>query len=67
MIEGPLLDMKKGQILSIGIGRKVPFELTWSCHNGKEKACGRCPGCTNRLRGFNEVGIADPLEYDLLN
>ncbi len=65
-IEGPLMSMKKGQILSLGFGRCVPFEKTWSCHRGLEKSCGKCPGCTNRLRGFNEVGKADPLEYDLL-
>lgn len=65
-IIAPLMGLSKGQIISIGEQKKIPWHLTWSCHRGEEKSCGRCPGCVNRLRGFTEAQIADPLEYDLL-
>lgn len=65
-IEAPLMGLKKGEIIRLGEGHKIPWHLTWSCHKGNEKSCGRCPACVNRLRGFTELQIADPLEYDLL-
>lgn len=66
-IDAPLMGMQKGQIVSMAFGRNIPFELTWSCHRGGEKSCGRCPGCLNRLRGFNEAMKPDPLEYSLVD
>jgi 7-cyano-7-deazaguanine synthase len=62
-IEAPLLKMTKADIVRKGMELKVPFELTWSCYNDGEKACGRCDSCTLRLEGFKEAGYEDPLEY----
>jgi len=64
-IKTPLINLKKAEIIRKGFSLKVPFELTWSCYKGKEKACGKCESCVLRLKGFEEVGLEDPLEYEI--
>lgn len=34
-----------------------------TCYEGLRPACGKCPACELRLKGFAEAGIKDPLEY----
>jgi len=63
-IEYPLINMSKAEIVKRGMELKVPFELTWSCYNDREKACGECDSCVLRLNGFKEAGYVDPLEYE---
>lgn len=47
-----------------GIRLHVPYNLTWSCYEGREKACGRCGTCIDRKHAFIENGIEDPIEYE---
>lgn len=61
----PVIDMTKAQIVTRGAELEVPFELTWSCYKGGEKACGVCDSCKFRLTGFRDVGLKDPLEYEV--
>jgi len=63
-IEYPLINMGKAEIVKKGMELGVPFELTWSCYNDREKACGECDSCVLRLDGFKENGYEDPLEYE---
>lgn len=63
-IEYPLINMSKAEIVKKGMELKVPFELTWSCYDDREKACGKCDSCVLRLDGFKEAGYEDPLEYE---
>lgn len=63
-IKAPLLFLTKAEIIKKGVTFDVPFEKTWSCYQGGEKACGRCDSCLLRLRGFKEAGIKDPVEYE---
>ncbi|KAA0002485.1 MAG: 7-cyano-7-deazaguanine synthase QueC [Thermoplasmata archaeon] len=63
-IVAPLINLSKAEIVKKGIELGVPFEKTWSCYRGKEKACGRCDSCRLRLKGFKEAGIKDPIEYE---
>jgi 7-cyano-7-deazaguanine synthase len=65
-IKTPLLNLSKSEIIKIGDKLNIPFEKTWSCYIGKNKACGRCDSCLLRLKGFKESGIKDPIEYDYL-
>jgi 7-cyano-7-deazaguanine synthase len=60
----PLIDMKKSDIVRLGKERGAPYELTWSCYKGGEKACGVCDSCILRLNGFRDAGMEDPLEYE---
>lgn len=59
----PLINMTKAQIVKKGRDLGVPFELTWSCYKGADKACGVCDSCLLRLKGFREASIKDPIKY----
>ena len=63
-IVAPLINMTKKEIVELGMSLKVPYHLTWSCYEGKEKACGKCDSCLLRLKGFMEAGYKDPVEYE---
>jgi len=63
-IFAPIIHMTKAEIIKKGMELGVPYELTWSCYRGGEKACGRCDSCLLRLKGFMEAGYEDPLEYE---
>ncbi len=63
-IETPLIDLSKAEIIKKGIELNAPLHLTWSCYRGREKACGRCDSCLLRLKGFQESGYRDPIEYE---
>jgi queuosine biosynthesis protein QueC len=59
----PLISMGKAEIVREGTRLGVPWELTWSCYEGGEMACGTCDSCLLRLKGFAEAGLSDPLPY----
>ena len=59
----PLINMNKAEVVKTGLALKVPYELTWSCYEGGEKACGTCGTCIDRLNAFKENGIKDPIDY----
>lgn len=60
----PLQWMTKAEVVALGRKIGVPFELTWSCYNGREKACGVCPTCVGRLEAFRANGMEDPIAYE---
>jgi len=62
-IYSPLINFSKKDIVLHGIELGVPFELTWSCYEDNEIACGECESCLLRLRGFREAGAIDPIPY----
>ncbi|MFQ5754348.1 MAG: 7-cyano-7-deazaguanine synthase QueC [bacterium] len=59
----PIIKMKKYEIVQKGLELRVPFELTWSCYQRDDVACGVCDSCGFRLRGFQMAGVPDPIEY----
>ncbi len=59
----PLIHMKKSEIVKKGVELKAPFQLTWSCYQASEKACGKCESCALRMKGFREAGVKDPILY----
>ncbi len=63
-IETPIIHLKKHEIVKKGIELKAPFELSWSCYQNEEKACGVCDSCALRLRGFQLAGFEDLIEYE---
>ncbi|MFW6064978.1 MAG: 7-cyano-7-deazaguanine synthase QueC [Candidatus Natronoplasma sp.] len=63
-IRYPLIDMSKGEIVKKADELDVPLDLTWSCYRGGKKACGECDSCKLRLKGFEEAGLEDPIEYE---
>jgi len=60
----PLAEMSKSQIVKKGMEMGLPLEYTWSCYFSNEKACGKCESCKLRLKGFEEAGYEDPIEYE---
>jgi 7-cyano-7-deazaguanine synthase len=65
-IKAPLLYMSKAEIIKKGLELNTPFEKTWSCYLGEDKACGRCDSCLLRLKGFKEADVNDPIKYESL-
>lgn len=63
-IETPIGNLSKADIVRLGKRLKAPLHLTWSCYEGGEKACGRCDSCQLRLKGFEEAGYKDEIEYE---
>lgn len=59
----PIIHLSKAEIIKKGVELKAPIHLTWSCYQNEDKACGVCDSCAFRLRGFQQVGIEDPITY----
>jgi 7-cyano-7-deazaguanine synthase len=64
-IRTPIIAMKKREIVLRGQSLGAPLELTWSCYQESELACGTCDSCALRLRAFREAGVTDPIRYTL--
>jgi 7-cyano-7-deazaguanine synthase len=62
-IETPLIHLKKEDIVKEAIRQGVKLELTWSCYQNEEKACGVCDSCRLRLKGFEKAGVKDLIDY----
>jgi len=59
----PLIAMHKAEIVRLGLELSAPFDLTWSCYQREDRACGVCDSCVLRLRAFREAGAEDPILY----
>ena len=60
-VVAPLIMMTKANIVRLGEQLKVPWRLTWSCYEGKDRPCGKCNACVQRRKGFVDAGVIDPL------
>jgi 7-cyano-7-deazaguanine synthase len=63
-VVAPLVHKTKGEIVAEGRALGAPLELTWSCYQSEELACGRCESCRLRLAGFRAAGAIDPIAYE---
>ena len=59
----PLISMHKAEIVTLGLELGAPFDLTWSCYQREDRACGVCDSCVLRLRAFHDAGLEDPIPY----
>ena len=62
-IKMPLVALKKREIVEKSLVLGVPLEHTWSCYKSEDLACGLCDSCRLRLKGFEEAGSVDPINY----
>jgi len=62
----PLIQLRKAEIIRLGLELGAPLDLTWSCYSREDRACGVCDSCVLRLRAFREAGSADPIPYAAL-
>ncbi len=61
----PFVSKNKSDIVALGSLLKVPYELTWSCYNGRDLACGKCGTCIDRIEAFKQNKLIDPIEYEI--
>src|SRR5229473_200715 len=59
----PLIQMRKAEIVRLGLELGAPFDLTWSCYSREDRACGVCDSCVLRLRAFEQAGAEDAIPY----
>jgi 7-cyano-7-deazaguanine synthase len=67
-IQTPLIKLSKKEIIQLGQKLGVDYSLTWSCYDPQESknaplSCGKCDSCLLRLKGFQQAGAQDPLQY----
>ena len=60
----PYLNNSKIEILTDGLKMGLDYSDTWTCYNGREKACGQCGACQERLEAFKLNNATDPIEYE---
>lgn len=60
----PIVYASKAEVVALGSGLGVPFDLTWSCYKGGDRHCGVCPTCRSRKDAFMLNHITDPTEYE---
>ncbi|MBK5256030.1 MAG: 7-cyano-7-deazaguanine synthase QueC [Vicinamibacteria bacterium] len=63
VIETPVIALSKAEIIQKGLLLAVPFDLTWSCYESNDQACGECESCRLRLTAFAKAGSVDPIRY----
>jgi len=64
-IHTPLINLTKAETVELGTRLGVDYSLTLSCYDPdtEGRSCGHCDSCLLRLRGFADVGLADPVRY----
>lgn len=63
-VKAPFVSYTKDEIVKLGLELGVPYELTWSCYEGGDKACGTCGTCIDRQNAFIKNETLDPIEYE---
>jgi 7-cyano-7-deazaguanine synthase len=63
-VSAPFVHSQKTDIVLLGNKLKVDFSKTWTCYEGKDKACGKCATCQERLEAFERAKVKDPIEYE---
>ena len=60
VLETPLIDLARDEIIKLGVRYETPFELLWSCKSSSRAPCGICRGCIARAKAFSAANILDP-------
>lgn len=64
-VEAPFQYMDKADILMIGMDLQVPYLYTRTCYKDQELSCGKCGSCVERLEAFQNIGLKDPIHYEV--
>lgn len=64
-IHTPMIDLRKAEIIRLGMELGVDFAATVSCYQASDagEACGKCDACRLRRAGFAAAGVPDPTRY----
>jgi len=60
-LRAPFVDMRKSEVLKLGLELGLNPGQTWTCYRGDALPCGACPSCVERREAFRELGLDDPL------
>ena len=63
VIEAPLIDKNKKEIVQLGVKVDAPLGLSYSCYMGEKLHCGVCESCMRRKRAFKSADIVDQVKY----
>ena len=65
-IHTPLMFLTKAQSVRLmaKLGGMDLLKYTHTCYEGTRSACGKCPACKLRSKGFREAGVVDPLSVE---
>lgn len=63
-VRTPYIKVDKKTIVKDGLRMNVNFKNTWTCYNGRKKACGKCGSCQERLEAFKHNNVKDPIKYE---
>jgi 7-cyano-7-deazaguanine synthase len=55
VVRAPFAQMRKAEIIRIGLRMGVDYSYTWTCYRGGDTPCGTCPSCVERQRAFLEA------------
>ncbi len=61
-VEAPFVNLTKADVVKQGLALGVPYELTWSCYEGKDTPCKTCGTCRDRALAFSLNGVEDPAQ-----
>jgi 7-cyano-7-deazaguanine synthase len=62
-LKTPFTWLTKDDIIERAYELCVPVQLTRSCYEATEAACGVCPTCVERIAAFQNQGWIDPVDY----
>ena len=65
----PLVDLTKAQTIQRGLELGVDYSITHSCYDPSPsgQACATCDSCLLRKRGFEDLGLTDPVLSESVN
>jgi len=49
--------MDKVEIIKAAVDIELDFKYLWSCYEGEEKPCGRCPSCLKNKEAYKKAGV----------
>jgi 7-cyano-7-deazaguanine synthase len=61
----PLMWLSKAETVTMmeRLGGLDLLKYSHTCYEGARPACGTCPACKLRLKGFEVAGVKDPIQY----
>lgn len=64
-VQAPYIHLNKTEILTRGLELGLDYGKSWTCYKGRERACGKCGACQERIEAFAENQQTDPLLYEI--
>ncbi len=63
-IFAPYTNLTKTEVALRGKQIGIDYSETYSCYKGRERHCGKCGTCRERIEALREAGIHDTTEYE---